>query len=73
MKFAGVLAHEIAHITQLHMYRAFEKGKTMNVLAMLAMMGLILAGGGDADVITGAVLGAQAASAPGSNQLYTAQ
>lgn len=60
---AGVLSHEIAHVTQLHMYRAFEKGKTMNILAMLAMMGLILASGGDGDVVTGAVVGAQAAAA----------
>ncbi len=57
---AGVLAHEIAHITQLHMYRAFEKAKSMNILAMLAMMGLILVGGGDSDVVSGAVMGAQA-------------
>ena len=60
---AGVLSHEIAHITQLHMYRAFEKGKSMNILAMLAMMGLILVSGGDGEVITGAVMGAQAAAA----------
>ncbi len=60
---AGVLSHEIAHITQLHMYRAFEKGKTMNILAMLAMMGLILASGGNGEVISGAVMGAQAATA----------
>jgi predicted Zn-dependent protease len=60
---AGVLSHEIAHITQLHMYRAFEKGKTMNILAMLAMMGLILASGGDSDVVTGAIVGSQAAAA----------
>ncbi len=60
---AGVLSHEIAHITQLHMYRAFEKGKTMNIIAMLAMLGLILASGGDGQVITGAVMGAQAAAA----------
>ena len=46
---AGVLSHEIAHITQLHMYRAFEKGKSMNIIAMLAMLGLILASGGDGD------------------------
>ncbi|GMR15587.1 MAG: beta-barrel assembly-enhancing protease [Gammaproteobacteria bacterium] len=59
---AGVLAHEIAHITQLHMYRAFEKAKTMNILALLAMMGLILASGGNGQVVTGAVLGAQAAT-----------
>jgi predicted Zn-dependent protease len=60
---AGVLSHEIAHVTQLHMYRAFEKGKTMNILAMLAMMGLILASGGDGDIVTGAVVGAQAVAA----------
>jgi predicted Zn-dependent protease len=60
---AGVLSHEIAHITQLHMYRAFEKGKTMNIIAMLAMLGLILASGGDGQVVTGAVMGAQAAAA----------
>ena len=60
---AGVLSHEIAHITQLHMYRAFEKGKTMNIISMLAMMGLILVSGGDSDVIAGAVMGAQGAAA----------
>jgi predicted Zn-dependent protease len=60
---AGVLSHEIAHITQLHMYRAFEKAKTMNTIAMLAMLGLILASGGDGQVVTGAVLGAQGMAA----------
>jgi len=60
---AGVLSHEIAHITQLHMYRAFERGKEMNVLAMLAMLGLILASGGNGEVIQGAVMGSQAISA----------
>ncbi len=59
---AGVLSHEIAHVTQLHMYRAFEKGKTMNILSMLVMMGLILAAQGNGEVITGAVMGAQAAA-----------
>jgi predicted Zn-dependent protease len=60
---AGVLSHEIAHITQLHMYRAFEKGKTMNTIAMLAMLGLILVSGGDGQIITGAVMGAQGMAA----------
>lgn len=60
---AGVLSHEIAHITQLHMYRAFEKAKTMNVIAMLAMLGLILVSGGNGEVITGAVMGAQGMAA----------
>jgi predicted Zn-dependent protease len=35
----------------------------MNVLAMLVMMGLILASGGDGDIVTGAVVGAQAVAA----------
>jgi predicted Zn-dependent protease len=60
---AGVLSHEIAHITQLHMYRAFEKAKTMNVLSMLAMLGLILASGGNGEVIQGAIMGSQAMAA----------
>jgi len=60
---AGVLSHEIAHITQLHMYRAFEKAKTMNIISMLAMLGLILASGGNGEVIQGAVMGSQAMAA----------
>lgn len=60
---AGVLSHEIAHVTQLHLYRAFEKGKEMNVISMLAMLGLILASGGNGEVIQGAVMGAQAVAA----------
>jgi predicted Zn-dependent protease len=35
----------------------------MNVIAMLAMLGLILASGGDGDVISGAVVGAQGMAA----------
>lgn len=60
---AGVLSHEIAHVTQLHMYRAFEKAKTVNVLSLLAMLGLILASGGNGEVIQGAIMGAQGVSA----------
>ena len=60
---AGVLSHEIAHITQLHMCRACAKGKTMNMIAMLAKMGLILASGANGEVSAGAVMGAQAAAA----------
>jgi predicted Zn-dependent protease len=60
---AGVLAHEIAHVTQLHLYRAFEKAKAMTLPIALATLGMILAGGGDGDVITGALMSAQAMSA----------
>jgi len=57
---AGVLAHEVAHITQLHMYRAFENSKRMTLPVALAMLGLILVGGGGGDVISGALMGGQA-------------
>jgi predicted Zn-dependent protease len=59
---AGVLAHEIAHITQLHLYRAFENQKAMTIPIALAMLGLVLAGGGSGEAIQGALLGGQAAA-----------
>lgn len=59
---AGVLAHEVAHITQLHLYRAFESSQRMTIPIALAMLGLVLAGGGSGDAITGALMGGQAMS-----------
>ena len=55
---AGVLAHEIAHITQLHLYRAFENAQRMTIPLALAMLGMILVGGGEA--VTGAVMSSNA-------------
>ena len=57
---AGVLAHEVAHITQLHMYRAFENSQRMSIPIALAMLGLILAGGGSGDAVAGALMGGSA-------------
>lgn len=59
---AGVLAHEIAHITQLHLYRALENQKAMTIPIALAMLGLLLAGGGSGEAIQGALIGGQAAA-----------
>ncbi|MCH8058294.1 MAG: M48 family metallopeptidase [Proteobacteria bacterium] len=59
---AGVLAHEIAHITQQHLYRALENQQAMTVPLALATLGLILIGGGSGEAIQGAMLGAQAAA-----------
>ena len=59
---AGVLAHEIAHITQQHLYRALENQQAMTIPIALAMLALVLAGGGSPEAIQTAVLGGQAAS-----------
>jgi predicted Zn-dependent protease len=59
---AGVLAHEIAHITQKHLYRAMENQQAMTIPLTLAMLGLILVGGGSGEAIQGALMGTQAAA-----------
>jgi predicted Zn-dependent protease len=59
---AGVVAHEIAHVTQQHIYRAIENAQAMTIPLLLAMVGLILVGGGGADAIQGALMGGQAAA-----------
>lgn len=61
-EIAGVLAHEIAHITQLHLYRALENQQAMTIPIALAMLGLVLAGGGSGEAIQGALIGGQAAA-----------
>jgi len=61
-EIAGVLAHEIAHITQLHLYRAFENQQAMTIPIALAMLGLVLVGGGSGEAIQGALIGGQAAA-----------
>jgi len=57
-----VLSHEIAHITQQHMERAIESAKSMTIPLLLAMVGLVLAGGGSGEAIQGALMGGSAAA-----------
>jgi len=59
---AGVLSHEIAHITQQHLYRAVESAKSMTIPLVLAMVGLVLAGGGSPEAIQGALMSGTAAA-----------
>ncbi len=59
---AGVLAHEIAHITQQHLYRALESQQAMTIPIALAMLALVIVGGGSAEAIQSAVIGGQAAA-----------
>lgn len=60
---AGVLAHEIAHVTQQHLYRALEKQQAMTIPIALAMLAIAVAGGGDGEAISGALMSGQAAAA----------
>ncbi len=59
---AGVLSHEIAHITQQHLYRALENQQEMTIPIALGMLALILVGGGSGQAIQGALMGGQAAA-----------
>ncbi|MDX1381448.1 MAG: M48 family metalloprotease, partial [Xanthomonadales bacterium] len=57
---AGVLAHEVAHVTQMHLFRAFERARSMTIPLALAMLGMVLAGGASGEAIQGAVISGQA-------------
>lgn len=43
-ELAGVLAHEIAHVTQRHMARAFEQASQLSLPTAAAMLGALLLG-----------------------------
>jgi len=60
-ELAGVLAHEISHITQRHISRAIFANQRASILNIAAMLGAILLGAvsGDGNVIAGGVAGAQ--------------
>ncbi|MEO7252012.1 MAG: M48 family metalloprotease, partial [Arenimonas sp.] len=73
-EIAGVVAHEISHVTQRHVLRAVERAKQDQLPIMLATLGAIIAaqqGGGrdkngnpnSGDAIQAAVLGGQALAA----------
>jgi len=64
-ELAGVMAHEISHVTQRHISRAIFANQRASILTMAAMLGAILLGAvsGDGDIIAGAMAGAQSISA----------
>jgi predicted Zn-dependent protease len=41
-ELAGVMAHEIAHVTQRHLARRIEQQQQLNIPAMIAMLGSVL-------------------------------
>lgn len=64
-ELAGVMAHEISHVTQRHISRAVYANQRSSILTMAAMLGAILLGavGGSGDMVTGAIAAAQGAAA----------
>lgn len=63
-ELAGVLAHEIAHVTQRHLIRAYESASQMSLPTAAAMLAGILLGmaSGNADAGVAAVTAVQAGS-----------
>jgi predicted Zn-dependent protease len=64
-ELAGVLAHEIAHVTQRHIARAVHANQRQSLLSTAIMLGAILAGaaGGSGDAMQGAIAVAQGTAA----------
>ena len=64
-ELAGVLAHEVAHVTQRHLARRLHASQRQSILSTAIMLGAILAGaaGGSSDAVQGAIAVAQGTSA----------
>lgn len=64
-ELAGVLAHEVAHVTQRHIARAIHANKRQSIISTAIMLGAILAGaaGAGSDVMQGGIAAAQGAAA----------
>ena len=60
-ELAGVMAHEIAHVTQRHIARALAAGKKQSLLSTAIMLGAVIAGasGAGSDAVQGAMAVAQ--------------
>jgi predicted Zn-dependent protease len=64
-ELAGVLAHEIAHVTQRHIARAIHANSRQSLMSTAIMLGAILAGaaGAGSDVVQGGIAVAQGSQA----------
>lgn len=60
-ELAGVLAHEISHVTQHHLARGVAKEKQNSIVALAAMALALLAASKNPDAATAAIVGSQAA------------
>ncbi len=64
-ELAGVLAHEVAHVTQRHIARAIHASQRQSILSTAIMLGAVLAGaaGAGSDAVQGAMAVAQGTQA----------
>ena len=64
-ELAGVLAHEVAHVTQRHIARSIHASQRQSILSTAIMLGAILAGaaGVGGDAMQGAIAVAQGSAA----------
>lgn len=64
-ELAGVLAHEVSHVTQRHIARSIHASQRQGILSMAIMLGAILAAaaGGSGDAVQGAIAVAQGTAA----------
>ncbi len=60
---AGILSHEVAHVTQRHIASRIDRGTYLSIGTLVAMVGAVLAGGGDASgaLLAGSMATSQAA------------
>jgi predicted Zn-dependent protease len=54
-ELAGVLAHEIAHVTQRHIARQIEATQSLNIATMAALLVALIASGGSGDLAQAAL------------------
>ena len=64
-ELAGVIAHEIAHVTQRHIARSFHANSRQSILSTAMMLGALILGAasGDSDVAQAGIAVAQGTSA----------
>ena len=62
-ELAGVVAHEIAHVTQKHMARSVEMSRKMSIPTLAAMLGAILVATQNPEAGQAALMAVQGASA----------
>ena len=61
-EFASVMAHEIAHVTQRHLYRAYEESSRLSIPMAVATLGAILLGTQSGAAGQAAIMAIQAGS-----------